>query len=163
MGLDWSDPTSLRDYGLAPTGLGLYAIGEPIDETKPVTACDDYDAYFGRWPNDLRPVYVGVSESAGRGVRGRLSSHGRKKGNKYVADRLRAGAQMWFMTLSGREIVEYEALLLCLKKSGQFEGNVREEAERSAKRRMKQMRARMGVRSCEFYDSLDLGEHGEGM
>jgi hypothetical protein len=163
MGLDWSDPILLGDYGSAPTGPGLYAIGEPFDQTTPTTACDDYDPYFGRWPNNLRPVYVGISQSAGRGVRGRLSLHARKKGNKYVADRLRAGAKMWFITISGRAAIEYEALFMCLKTIGQFEGNVREESDRSAKRQMKQARDEMGAQSCEFYDNLDMGKHGEGM
>ena len=163
MGLDWSDPILLKDYSSAPTGPGIYAIGEPIDLATPVTVCDDYDAYLGRWPNNLRPVYVGISESSGRGLRGRLSSHARQKGNKYVADRLRAGARMWFIAISGPEVIEYEAPFMCLKTTGQFEGNVREEAERSAKRRMKQTRHEMVLQSCEFYDNLDMGEHGEGM
>ncbi|MFT8519688.1 hypothetical protein [Acetobacter syzygii] len=70
---------------------------------------------------------------------------------------------MWFITISGRAVIEYETLLMCLKATGQFEGNVRKESERSAKRQMKQIRDKMGVQSCEFYDNLDMGEHGEGM
>jgi hypothetical protein len=70
---------------------------------------------------------------------------------------------MWFITISGLEVIEYESLLMCLKTAGQFEGNVREEAERSAKRQMKQVRQKMGPKSCEFYDNLDMGENGEGM
>ncbi len=70
---------------------------------------------------------------------------------------------MWFITISGREVIEYEALFMCLKTTGQFEGNKREEAERSAKRQTKKIRENMGPQSCEFYDNLDMGEHGEGM
>lgn len=163
MSLEWCDPVRIQDYRTAPVGAGIYAIGEPIDLTMPVTACDKHDPYLGRWPNNFRLVYVGISASDGRGMRGRLSSHSRKKGNKYVAARLRVGAELWFITISGRAMIEYEALFMCLKTLGQFDGNEREEASRSSKRRMKQIRTEMGAASCEFYDNLDMGEHGEGM
>lgn len=163
MSLDWTDPIILKKYGAAPKGSGIYAIGEPIDHAMPVTPCDNYDAYFGRWPNNLRPVYVGISESNGPGVRGRLSSHARGKGNKFVAEQIQAGVEMWFITISGKEVIEYEALLMCLKTTGQFEGNRRKESERSARRRMQNIRREMGPSACAFYDDLDMGEHGEGM
>ena len=70
---------------------------------------------------------------------------------------------MDFISVSGKEIIEYESLLMCLRTTGQFEGNQREEAERSAKRRMKKIREEMGPDACAFYDDLDMGEHGEGM
>lgn len=163
MSLYWKDPILLKEYGLAPRGPGIYAIGEPIDQAKSVTPCDDYDANLGCWPDNLRPVYVGISESAGQGVRGRLSSHARRKGNNFVAERIQAGAEMWFITISGKDVVEYEALFMCLKDTGQFEGNQRKESERSARRQMKKIRAEMGPDACAFYDDLDMGEHGEGM
>lgn len=163
MSLDWKDPIPLGKYGSAPKGPGIYAIGEPINPAIAVTPCDDYDAYFGRWPDNLRPIYIGISESAGQGVRSRLSSHARGKGNKLVTERIQAGADMWFVTISGKEVVEYESLFLCLKTTGQFEGNQREESERSARRQMKNIRKEMGPAACAFYDGLDMGEHGEGM
>src|SRR5438309_367602 len=45
MSLDWRDPILLKNYRLAPKGAGIYAIGEPIDQGKPVEACNDYDDY----------------------------------------------------------------------------------------------------------------------
>jgi len=163
MSLDWTNPIPLKSYGSAPRGPGIYAIGEPIDQAKPVTPCDDYDAYFGLWPDNLRPVYVGISESNGQGVRGRLSSHARGKGNKFVAERIQAGLEMWFITISGKEVIEYEALFMCLKTTGQFEGNQRAESARSARRHMQNIRREMGQAARAFYDYLDMGEHGEGM
>lgn len=70
---------------------------------------------------------------------------------------------MWFITISGKDVIEYEALFMCLKGTGQFEGNQRNESERSARRQMKKIRAEMGPDACAFYDDLDMGEHGEGM
>ena len=163
MSLDWNDPILLKEYGSAPKGPGIYVLGEPIDTAMPVTPCGDYDAYLGRWPINLRPVYVGISESAGQGVRGRLSSHARGKCNKFVAERIQAGIGIWFITISGKDVIEHEALLMCLKSTGQFEGNVRKESERSARRQMKDIRREMGPTACTFFDHLDMSEHGEGM
>ena len=163
MQLNWTDPILLKNYSSAPKGAGLYVIGEPYNPLLPVTPSNVFDSYMGRWPDNLRAVYVGISESTKQGVRGRLSSHARSKGNKFVAGRIKAGGQMWFMTMSGLEFVEYEASFMCLKIFGQFEGNVREERERSAIRQINKYREEMGPSACAFYDDLDMGEHGEGM
>ena len=37
-------------------GLGIYAIGEPINPAIPVTPCDNYYAYLGRGLDNLRPA-----------------------------------------------------------------------------------------------------------
>ncbi len=161
--LNWSDPIKLSCYLKSPHGAGIYAIGQPINLMTAITPCIEYDPYMGRWPNNMQPIYVGISESEGSGVRGRLSCHARQKGNKYIRELLIAGNELWFVTISGKEVIEYEALFLCLKMSGQFDGNIRPEAERSSSRRRNKIRQEMGDDSCAYYDALDMGEHGEGM
>ena len=160
--LNWLDPKLLNDYRSAPSGRGIYVIGKPIDPHKPVTACTDYDDYIGRWPDNMRGIYVGISESKGAGVRGRLSCHARGKGNKCVADHIRLGSTLYFITISGY-MADFESLILCLKNHCQFECNVRDELERGAKRRLDRERASMSQQERDHHDNLDMGEHGEGM
>lgn len=54
MSLDWRNPILLKKHGSAPKGPGIYALGEPITQAMPAPPCDDYDSYFGRWPDNLR-------------------------------------------------------------------------------------------------------------
>ena len=163
MVLDWADPEKLADYKNAPKEVGLYIIGCRRDANKQVTASADYDAYLGKWPDNFQGLYVGISENRKGGVRTRVSSHARKKGNKEIARRIRSGEELWFISISGKETIELEAVLLLLKTDTQFQCNVRDELERSARRRAKQRRRDMGEQQWAYYQNLDMGEHGEGM
>jgi len=159
----WSNPIPLQDYKHAPRGPGIYVIGRPITiDPHPTQQAED-DPYLGRWPESFSPLYVGISESKGAGIRGRLSSHCRSGGNSRVADHLKQGTKLWFIFVSSIKYIEGEALLLCLKTSYQFDANVRSEMERSMRRQATRVRNAMTAKECEHYDHLDMGEHGEGM
>lgn len=161
--LHWTDPIILKQYCKAPRGQGVYVIGGPNDPSQAITPCAERDSYLANWPKNFRPYYVGNSFSNGSGIRGRLSSHARQKGNKAIAQRVARGEILQFITISGQSAAELEAMLLCLKSFGQFDGNIRCEIDRSARRQMKRIRDEMGTDQCAYFDSLDMGEHGEGM
>lgn len=80
--ITWSDPIELSRYRAALRQPGVYIIGAPIEPSRAVTGSTDDDAYLGRnWPDNFTPCYIGISESSRIGVRGRLRSHRRGKGN----------------------------------------------------------------------------------
>jgi len=161
--LDWADPLRLSEYRQSPRGQGIYIIGRPGDPDRPIEVSKGYDPYMGRWPENLFPLYVGISESMGRGVRSRLSLHARKKGNRCIAQHIDKGTSLWFVTISSTGMANFEALYLCLQSGEQFECNVRSELERSAKRLRTEVRADLTQSELDYYDNLDMGEHGEGM
>lgn len=161
--LQWSDPFPLADYKQAPRGPGIYIIGRSITVDPHPTQQTEDDPYLGRWPESFSPFYVGISEAKGAGVRERLSRHYRGKGNRRVADYLKQGGKLWFITVPGIEHIESEALLLCLQTRGQFDANIRREVERSMKRQAARVQNAMTAQEREYYDHLDMGEHDEGM
>lgn len=153
----------LADYRTAPRGPGLYIIGVVIDLTQPVELAEEADDYLLNYPKNLTLEYVGNSLSNGYGVRGRLSSHARGKGCKGVAELVSQGKALWFAAASGAAMAELEAVFLALRGQTLFPLNVREEHERSAARQHRAIRASMTEHERDFYDRLDMGEHGEGM
>jgi hypothetical protein len=161
--MTYSDPQLLTDYKFAPRGAGLYVIGATHDPGQPVISAKDQDPYLWNFPENLTLEYVGMSVSSGSGVRGRLSCHARGKGSKGVAELIRQGKTLWFVTVMGRPFAEYEVVLLCLQAPGQFAQNQRGEFERSAARQYRAIRAAMTQHQRDFYDNLDMGEHGNGM
>ena len=153
----------LKDYRNAPCGPGLYIIGVRIDAAKPVELATENNPYLGNYPENLTLEYVGNSLSKGYGVRGRLSSHARKKGCKGVAEMLELDKPLWFAAARGPDYPEFEALLLILRSENQFALNTREETERSVARQRRAIRSAMSQSERDFCDRLDMGEHGEGM
>ncbi|RYG82929.1 MAG: hypothetical protein EON59_13990, partial [Alphaproteobacteria bacterium] len=140
--LAWVDPQKLAEYAKAPRGWGVYVIGRPLDASKPVTANPIYDPYVGTWPDNFQALYVGISESRGAGVRGRLSCHARRKGNKCIAARIDKGETLWFITQSG-ELAHVESAMLTLKMARQFECNIRDELKRNSLRQHRKVSAEM--------------------
>ena len=161
--MTFSTLSRLADYRNAPRGPGLYIIGVAIDPSQPVELANESDDYLWNYPTNLTLEYVGNSLSKGYGVRGRLSSHARKKGCKGVAEMVDQGKALWFAAASGPDYPEFEAGFLALRGENQFALNTREEYERSAMRQQRAIRAAMTENERDFRDRLDMGEHGEGM
>ena len=161
--MSYSNLHRLPAYKNAPRGAGLYIIGAVIDPAEAVALQAKHDAYLWNYPRNLTLEYVGISESKTSGVRGRLSCHARGKGNKGIAALIGQGKPLWFVTVMGRQFIEYESILLALQNATQFAQNQRGEFERSAKRQLREIRAAMTERDRDFYDQLDMGESGEGM
>jgi hypothetical protein len=156
----WSEPQELQNYKNAVRGPGLYVIGKPKDG-RPSGSGKKSAYLLNNWPDNFVPEYVGISESMGSGVRGRLSEHARSKGSKHVKKLLAAGESLYFITINGKDTSEYEAAFLILKTKCQFAGNVRCEINRSAKRRYDAVRAEMSDWEKEYFDHLEI--EGDGM
>lgn len=156
-------PYELSDYKSAPKSKGLYVIGSKCNELKPMTKSFYEDPYFSWCPVNFKPRYVGVSESERSGVRARLSSHARSKGNKRIAALLESKEPLWYICIEGEDKVILEAIFLCLKGGAQFDCNIRSENKRSAKREYQKVRNSMTSAEKAFLDGLDMGPHGNGM
>lgn len=158
---EWSNPLELSSYRDAKRMPGIYVIGGAVDRMMPVLGSGEDDPYLLRnWPDNYVPHYIGISETMSVGLRGRLSAHCRCKGNKGVANRVRAGEQLFFIVAYGADLAAYETLFLCLKSSGQFEDNVRPEHERDARRRYRKVRSGMTQWQRDYYDNLDYEGRG---
>lgn len=108
----WSSPLPLKDYRQCAKGPGIYAIGRVRDPDQPVVSGTEFDAYMFNWPDNLAPLYVGISESRGEGLRRRLRTHYRGRGNKQIARLVAQGEALWFVACSGSAVVNFEALFL---------------------------------------------------
>ncbi|MBH1531213.1 hypothetical protein I5T99_19330 [Stenotrophomonas maltophilia] len=140
---------------------GVYIIGGATDQNFQVVGSGEIDPYlFINWPINFIPYYIGISETKRIGVRGRLSSHRRCKGSKEIARRVRSNERLYFICAYGDDLAKYESLFLCLKATGQFEDNVRNEIDRDSKRRYKKIRSEMTQFQRELYDSLDYDGRG---
>jgi len=152
----------LADFRRAPVQPGIYVIGKARDPAAPVVPNDDYDSYVANWPDNMDGLYVGISEGLTAGLRGRLRCHFRGKGNKDVARRLALGQRLWFITSTGLESANYEALFLCLKSSNFLTSNVRGENSRFPRRLIRKVEADMRSRGIEppdlsQFDPEDFG------
>jgi hypothetical protein len=153
----WSDPFPLHAYRQTLRTPGVYIIGGTADPRVPVVGCGEDDPYLGHnWPDNFVPHYVGISESKNIGVRGRLRSHRRRKGNKGIAARLGRGEELYFIFAYGAELITYESAYLCLKSSTQFSDNVRSEFDRDAHRRYRRIREQMTPFDRDYYDHFDF-------
>lgn len=135
--LFWSDPLPLFDHVQAPRGPGLYVIGMAHDPELPILPCAEIDPYMRNWPNNLRGLYIGISESRGEGVRRRLRCHAKGRGNRDLARRIAGGESLWFLTASGLELAAYEALFLMMTNA--FPSNIRAEGRRYVARLHRQI------------------------
>lgn len=157
----WTDPKPLPQYLHASTAPGIYVIGQSRDVNLPPLRSGVSDPYLlGNWPTNFKPEYIGISQANSPGVKGRLSSHARSKGNKHIAELLKHGVNLYFIVIYGIEATGYESLYIALKSSGQFEGNKRPEHDRAAKKRNKQIRDEMSPYERQFYDHLEIESDG---
>ncbi|HFS0785410.1 TPA: hypothetical protein ACHYZ9_004445 [Pseudomonas aeruginosa] len=136
-----SDPLELKEYLKAPRDTGCYIIGEKFESEKPVVRNDIPDDYLPLgFPDNFRPIYVGISESKKSGMRSRLSCHSRKKGNKVIKKYIEEGKELYFIYFTGEYMAyQLEAMMECLRAVDnpialQFEANIRSEFTRSAYR-----------------------------
>lgn len=136
-----SDPLKLKEYLKAPRDTGCYIIGEKINPEEPVVRNDIPDAYLPLgFPDNFRPIYVGISESKNSGMRARLSCHSRKKGNKIIKNYIEDGKELYFICFTGKYMAyQLEAMMECLRSVDnlnalQFEANIRSEFTRSSYR-----------------------------
>jgi len=128
MSINWSIPYPIIQYKECPTGPGIYAIGKAIDASKPVNPASEFDPYMFNWPDNLQPVYIGISESSGEGLRRRVRSHFKGRGNKKVANLIHSGENLFFMYCRGQDVVNFEALFLMVFTPGTgFTANKRSE------------------------------------
>lgn len=156
----WTDPNPLSAYGSAERRTGIYIIGGAKNWLLSVAGSNDHCPYLQEnWPENFTPYYIGISESQHRGVRGRLSSHCRSKGNKGIKMRLVAHEPLYFIAAYGN-LADYEVLFLALKMQDQFADNVRCEFDRAAQRMRKRVRAEMPESERIFYDNLDYDGRG---
>jgi len=158
----WNDPLPLERYRYCPTGPGIYAIGRARDPNCPIAPNAEFDAYAFNWPDNLAPLYVGISESSSEGLRRRLRSHFRGRGNKQIAHLLEQGEQLWFVACCGREVVNYEALFLVAFSAGTgFVANRRSETRNFAKRAVRSADAKLRERGFDPDDRhwLDDEDH----
>lgn len=102
----WCDPCLLSNYLSWPKGPGLYVIGRARDPSIPVTVSNEYDGYALNWPDNFEGLYVGNSLSCREGVRARLRSHFRCRGNKLIATHIKAGECLYFIAIAGLEAAE---------------------------------------------------------
>lgn len=152
----WTEPIELKDYKSALLGAGLYIVGKPRIKGTSLQGNGESDAYLlENWPDGMLPLYVGISSSNGRGMRGRLSSHARGRGSKFLKEELDKKELLYFIQISGKMAVEYEALFIQLQTKDQFPGNVRNEVDRAARRQFDQIRATMPQSERDYYDNLD--------
>lgn len=158
----WTDPKTLNQYKQELRRPGLYVIGRGRDSKLPPSPSHKSDPYLlGNWPTNFQPEYVGISESNAPGVRGRLSCHARSKGSKHVAQLLREGVHLYYIAIYGAEATDFEPLFIGLKMTNQFEGNIRAEHDRAAKKRHDKIRSEMTQFERDYYDNLDV--EGDGM
>ncbi len=136
-----ADPLKLTEYLKAPRETGCYIIGEKYNLEEPILRNDTPDAYLPLgFPDNFRPIYVGISESQKSGMRARLSCHSRKKGNKTIKKYLEGGRELYFIYFIGTYMAyQLESMMECLRsvenpEKMQFETNVRSEFTRSAYR-----------------------------
>jgi hypothetical protein len=132
--LDWSDAIKLDHYRLCPKSVGLYAIGEPEDPTLPITPAIEHNAYLGRWPENFRGLYIGISLAKREGIRGRLRSHYRGKGCKGLHAYLANGTDLHFIHIPGHGATNYEAAFIHIQQPGLFPLNDRSELKRYSRR-----------------------------
>ena len=156
-------PYELSDYRSSPKSKGIYVIGSKCDALKPMSRLFVEDSYFFWCPVNFKPRYVGVSESERSGIRARLSSHARSKGNKRITVLLKSEEPLWYICIEGEDKVRLEALFLCLKGGNQFDCNIRSENNRSGKREYQKVRNSMTSADKASLDGLDMGPHGNGM
>jgi hypothetical protein len=146
----WTDPKPLSEYRTCPKGQGIYAIGRARDKAMPVAPTPEFDAYMFNWPDNLEPLYVGISENNGEGIRRRVRSHFKGKGNKRVFDLVRNGEELWFVACSGEDVVNYEALFLIAFTPGTgFIANKRSETRNHAKRLNRKIDAEMRAKGLD--------------
>jgi len=146
----WSDPEPLSRYGTCPKGPGIYAIGRARNELLPIEPTAEFDAYMFNWPDNLEPLYVGISESGAEGVRRRIRTHFRGRGNKKIAELVRAGKKLWFVACSGEEVVNFEALFLTAFAPGSgFIANKRSETRNFGKRLNRKIEADMRAKGID--------------
>lgn len=134
---EWTNPQLLKDYLNSKREPGIYIIGSAKQKGIYPTPSNVDDPYLLRnFPNDFKPIYVGISESSKTGIKGRLSKHARKNGNKKIAQLIEHKVDLYFICIYGDESVTcYEPLFTALKGVSQFEGNVRIEHERNHRKR----------------------------
>lgn len=135
--LDWSDPIRLDAYRLCPKGPGIYAIGEPREASEPIVLATEHDAYLGRWPDNFRGLYIGISLSSADGIRGRLRAHARRRGCKGLHSYLDAGSDLYFLYKAGLGATNYEVAYVMLSQPELFPLNQRSELTRNALRRQR--------------------------
>ena len=159
--ITWSNPEELSAYRSSLRQPGIYIIGGAKDVQLQVEGSGKDDPYLARnWPDNFVPHYIGISESKNIGVRGRLRSHRRGKGNKGIATRLRKSEKIYFIAAYGVDLVAFESLFLCLKSTSQFADNVRGEVERDSNRKFRQVRSSMSKAERDHYDNLDFDGRG---
>lgn len=154
-----SDPLKLKEYSKAPKDTGCYMIGEKIKPEDPLVRNDTPDAYLPLgFPDNFRPIYVGISESKKRGMRARLSCHSRKKGNKLIKKYIEDGKELYFICFTGNYMAyQLEAMMECLRSVDspnalQFEANIRSEFTRSAYRTRRTFPVKIDNNLPEDYD-----------
>ncbi|PJE25726.1 hypothetical protein [Pseudooceanicola antarcticus] len=141
--LRWSEPRLLADYLALPKGPGIYVIGHASDPVRKVQAGQEIDAYLYNWPENFTSLYVGISESRREGVRGRLRSHFRARGNADLAARQKRGEVLWYIAALGT-FASHEALFLALA-NGFFPSNLRDEGKRFAIRLNREIDAQIAA------------------
>jgi hypothetical protein len=161
--IEWSDPIRLRSYLLCPTGPGLYAIGEPRNPSAPIAPATEYDPYMGRWPENFRGLYIGISLSKGEGIRRRLRAHARGRGCKGLRSYLSAGVDLHFLYIAGLAATNYEALYVHMSQDEIFPLNRRSELKRQAQRFWREMEAAdlaAGRKTADFFSIPGYFEDG---
>lgn len=113
--MDIIGPHKLCEYRKAPRSMGIYVIGSRTDPCSPMGVKLTDAPYISWCPENFLPRYVGISESKSSGIRGRLSSHARSKGNKGVAKLIESGVELWFVCIEGAGNIEFEAVFCALK------------------------------------------------
>lgn len=159
----WTNPFPIKEYLKAQKSPGIYIIGSARTAgVTPTPSNENNDYLLHNFPNDFKPEYVGISESANTGVKARLSKHARQKGNKHIAQLINQGVELYFIAIYGNELVSmYEPLFTALKASGQFEGNVRLEHERNHGKRHEKIHELMTGKKLEKDVPWDFD--GDGM
>lgn len=159
---EWSAPQPLKDYLKSQQKPGIYIIGSSKQKgIVPTPSNVDDDYLLRNFPNDYMPIYVGISESFKVGVKGRLSKHARKKGNKYIAQLIDCQVDLYFICIYGHELVTcYEPLFIALKGFDQFEGNCRLEYKRSHRKRFEKIHERLTGRKFELPPYWDCTSDG---
>ena len=109
------------------------------------------------WPNNFLPHYIGISESYKSGVKSRLSSHYRRKGNKCIAKLLSHKKTLYYICIYGKGTEQYEALFLCLQNETykQLTCNIRDENRRNSIRIYKEVKQGMSGFDKSYFDNLD--------
>lgn len=128
---NWSDPVPLQAWQTVPTGPGLYIIGCAYDLRLPIGTARDSEGMIGGFAVNFVPLYIGQSLSAGRGLRGRLSAHARRHGNRYIASAVSREMSLWSIFVAGRDMAEYETIYLDLPNGIYFPFNIRSEVNRA--------------------------------